>query len=169
MSKNKKINIISVIAIILIIGGLIAVSKISNSKNKEIKPADSAQGEITTEENSFDFGSISMAAGKVSHSFKVKNESANPVKISKIYTSCMCTTATYIKGDKKMGPFGMPGHGVVPKINQIIEPGAEAVIEVTFDPAAHGPAGVGKIDRVVYIEGETDLLAQFGISATVTP
>lgn len=168
MSQNKKTNIISVIAIIFIIGGLVAVSRISNSKNKEINPVNN-QGEITTEENSFDFGTISMAVGKVSHSFKVKNNSASPVKITKIYTSCMCTTATYIKGDKKMGPFGMPGHGVVPKINQLVEPGAEAVIEVVFDPAAHGPAGVGRIERVVYIEGETNLLAQFNVSANVTP
>ena len=168
MKKNLT-GIIGIAIIILIAGVVIAISKSGNPENKKANLVDDFSGNLTTEESVFDFGAISMAAGDVSHLFRVKNASAAPVKIAKIYTSCMCTTATYVKGDKKMGPFGMPGHGVQPKINQIVEPGAEAQIEVVFDPAAHGPAGVGKIERAVYLEGESSLLLQLGFSAVVTP
>ena len=64
----------------------------------------------------------------------------------------MCTTATLITSDGKAGPFGMAGHALIPEINKTIAPGEEAYIEVTFDPAAHGPSGTGKIRRVVYVE-----------------
>lgn len=168
MKKNLT-GIIGIATIILIAGVVIAISKSGNPESKKANSIDDFSGNLTTEESVFDFGAISMAAGNVSHSFRVKNASAAPVKIAKIYTSCMCTTATYINGDKKMGPFGMPSHGVQPKINQIVEPGAEVQIEVVFDPAAHGPAGVGKIERAVYLEGESGLLLQLGFSAVVTP
>ena len=168
MKKNLT-GIIGIAIIILIAGVVVAISKSGDPENKKANLIDGFPGNLTTEESAFDFGAVSMAAGDVSHLFKVKNTSAAPVKIAKIYTSCMCTTATYVKGDKKMGPFGMPGHGIQPKINQILEPGAEAQIEVVFDPAAHGPAGVGKIERAVYLEGESGLLLQLGFSAVVTP
>lgn len=168
MKKNLT-GIIGIATIILIAGVFIAISKSGNPEGKKANLIDGVSGELTAEESAFDFDEVSMAAGNVSHSFKIKNASAAPVKIAKIYTSCMCTTATYINGDKKMGPFGMPGHGIQPKINQVVEPGAEAEIDVVFDPAAHGPAGIGKIERAVYLEGESGLLLQLGISAVVTP
>ena len=106
---------------------------------------------LAVDESFFDFGNMSMAAGVVVHEFKVKNIGTTEAVISQIYTSCMCTEATFKKGDTKLGPFGMPGHGFVPKIKGAIGVGEEGIIEVPFDPAAHGPAGVGPVDRVVYL------------------
>ena len=93
-----------------------------------------------------------MASGKVSHVFAVKNTGTEPVVIEKIYTSCMCTAATLTKGERTFGPFSMPSHGFIPKIGMTLESGEEAAIEAVFDPAAHGPAGVGLAERVVYLE-----------------
>lgn len=124
---------------------------------------------LMAEEKSFDFGSISMAAGKVSHSFKIKNSGAEPVNISKIYTSCMCTEARLETSEDQTPFFGMPGHGFTPKINRLINGGDEAIIEVVFDPAAHGPAGVGPISRVVYLESGEETPFEIGFSAVVTP
>lgn len=67
------------------------------------------------------------------------------------------------------GPFGMPGHGAIPTINEALEPGTEATIEVVFDPAAHGPAGVGKVNRVVTVETASGEALQLSFQATVTP
>lgn len=124
---------------------------------------------LTANEESYDFGSVSMAKGKVSHTFSVKNTAEEPIIIAKLSTSCMCTTATLTVNGARRGPFGMPGHGIIPKMNQPIDPGEEAQVEVVFDPAAHGPSGVGRIDRLVYLESESGSKFQLGIRATVTP
>lgn len=120
-------------------------------------------------ESSFDFGSISMAAGKVQHGFTIKNSGPVNATITSLYTSCMCTSATIIKGDERLGPFGMQGHGFIPRIHLTLAPGEEAQVFATFDPAAHGPAGVGTIARTIYVEEDGSAPLELGISATVTP
>lgn len=117
-----------------------------------------------------DFGTVSMANGPVSKVFTIKNPTDNTATIQKLYTSCMCTSATLIQNSQRIGPFGMPGHGgPIPTIAQTLNAGESAEVEVTFDPAAHGPAGVGPIQRDVYIEtvGGGRLVLQ--IKAQVTP
>ena len=63
--------------------------------------AESEKGFLTAEETAFDFGMVPMYGGKVKHSFRLKNTGQAPIKISKIYTSCMCTEATLISGRSK--------------------------------------------------------------------
>lgn len=128
-----------------------------------------SKGILTVTENGkYDFGTIPMSAGKVSHTFKIKNDGAEAINLGKLYTSCMCTTAKLKMDSKQFGPFGMMGHGMIPKINQMLEPGREADIEVIFDPAAHGPAGVGAIARVVTMESNANNL-EINFKAMVTP
>jgi len=131
-------------------------------------PANSS-GTLQSAEKSFRFGSISMGAGKVAHSYWIRNTGAAPVTISKLYTSCMCTTAALVKAGKKSAPFGMPGHGVFPSLNEPMSPGEEAFVEVVFDPAAHGPAGIGPIERVVTIENSAGRPLELAFNANVTP
>ncbi len=129
-----------------------------------------ARGELSVEETSFDFGTISMARGKVSRVVSLKNSSTDFAAIKKVYTSCMCTTAELTIADKRIGVYGMPGHGLsVPAVNKTVASGEAAKLEITFDPAAHGPAGIGKIDRVVYVETGSDTPIEIRFTATVTP
>ena len=81
----------------------------------------------------------------------------------------MCTEASLLVGGERLGPFGMQGHGYSPRVNRLIQPGEEAVVEAVFDPQAHGPAGIGRNDRVVSIlmNGRRTLDLQF--TAYVTP
>ena len=81
----------------------------------------------------------------------------------------MCTEATLKIGSRAAGPFGMPGHGFAQRISETIRPNEEAAVEVVFDPAAHGPAGVGRIERAVYLENSASEALQLKFSATVTP
>ncbi len=120
-------------------------------------------------ERSYDFGNVSMARGEVSYTFPVKNDGTAPLTVTRFYTSCMCTVATLVKGNRRMGPVGMPGHSPVPSWNVTLAPGEEARLEVTFDPAAHGPAGIGAVSREVYLETDRGAPLVFGISANVTP
>ncbi|MFH0712673.1 MAG: DUF1573 domain-containing protein [Candidatus Jorgensenbacteria bacterium] len=167
-TKNKSL----IIAAVVILGslGLILLTKPAPEVGGNFR-ADISSA-IVSEERSFDFGTISMASGDVSHDFKIRNGSGEVVKIERMYTSCMCTAAYFLKdGGGRIGPFGMPGHGgFVPPLKSVIEPGEETVISVVFDPAAHGPAGVGPVEREIYLEDESgNLIVVLGIKATVTP
>lgn len=155
---------------LIIVFGIIGFMK-WNQQGKTVN--NGPVGSYLSVDNSFyDFGTISMAKGKVRTVFSLKNTTAETIVVEKLYTSCMCTSATLeINGERK-GPFGMPSHKAIPKINQQITPGTKAFVEVEFDPAAHGPAGVGKIERKVFL----DILSQgkqgkqeFSFSANVTP
>ncbi|KKW31280.1 MAG: hypothetical protein UY75_C0011G0005 [Parcubacteria group bacterium GW2011_GWC2_52_8c] len=132
--------------------------------------AAAASSSIVAPESYYDFGQVSMAGGRVSYRYRIKNSGNSAAAIKKIYTSCMCTEAVFEDGKITKGPFGMPGHGLsIPAANVTMEPGSEAEIIVTFDPAAHGPAGVGKIIREIYLEEGAGQPLILRFSANVTP
>ncbi len=166
---NKKLSIWFAVGILAVIG-LIAFSypKSQNNNNSDKAAALSAAANLTAPETNYDFGAISMAAGKVTHNFEIENSSTSTISLGKLYTSCMCTVAYFVDKDGEAGPFGMPGMGLVPPLNKELKPGEKATLRVVFDPAAHGPAGVGAIDRVIYL-GSNENMKMFGIKALVTP
>lgn len=126
------------------------------------------KGNLKAEETAFDLGFVPMYKGKVKHSFTLKNEGQGSVKISKIYTSCMCTEATLIVDNAKIGPFGMPGHGGPTFVSKEIRAGEIATVEVEVDPAAHGPQGTGPAKKVVYIETDDSQKIQLVLDINVT-
>src|SRR3989344_9045071 len=128
-------TIIGIVIGVLILVGLIWIAR-PDGQSKNAVSASSSGSLVVEEANNYDFGTISMAAGKVKHQFKIKNTSSEAVSIEKMYTSCMCTTAELTVGVKRFGPYGMPGHGTIPRIDQIVNPNEEATVEVVFDPAA---------------------------------
>lgn len=154
MKKNQLVILVVfavAVALVFLFAKQIEPSRRENTSSALTNSTHGA-GALVAAEPFYDLGTISMAAGKVSRVFKIKNSGTNPVHIKKIYTSCMCTTATLITKEGKAGPFGMPGHATIPTISQAITPNEEANVEAVFDPAAHGPAGVGKVRRTIYIE-----------------
>lgn len=124
---------------------------------------------LTASETLYDFGTISMANGKVDHMFQITNPTGEDITISNLQTSCMCTTAYIVNGTSKEGPFGMPGMGGTTAANHIIPARGTQAIDVVFDPAAHGPAGVGDIDRVIDVTQENGGTLQLEVKAVVTP
>ena len=128
-----------------------------------------AQDGLQARETDYDFGSISMAAGKVTHRFWFRNEGSVPVTMRRIYTSCMCTAATLVKGMKIINTYGMLGHGPLPAVNVALIPGEAAFVDVVFDPAAHGPAGLGPTRRVVTIESDASRPVELRFAANVRP
>lgn len=182
--KDKNKIIAFVIVIIFLFIGLFFFAKPSQNESKKIGINNVSEGTeelanshtaginniLTAEEKFYDFGTISMKDGLVTKIFKVTNSTDQDIKLPSLTTSCMCTAAYLIKSDgNKKGPFGMPGMGFVPKLNETIKAGELANIEVVYDPNAHGPAGVGMIDRFVYLEDINGNKLQFEIKANVTP
>ena len=175
VSTKMKV-VIGACAAILVLGGLIIAAMPDPVKRTptalDMVRADAASrsaGRLAAVETKFSFGSISMAGGKVTHRYWIRNDGTEPLLIRKMYTSCMCTTAALVKGGRKFDPYGMPGHGPIPTINVPIAPQEDAIVEVVFDPAAHGPAGIGPIDRIVTIENSAGQPLELAFSANVTP
>jgi hypothetical protein len=168
MVKQRKI-IIGMGMGVVALGALLLYAQ-PRDNQPSIRDTDAPKGAISVvEASNYDFGAISMRDGKVSTIFKIKNTEGEPIKMSKLYTSCMCTEATLKMAGKTKGPFGMLGHGFIPSFNEILEPEGVAEIEVVFDPAAHGPAGIGKIQRTVTLENNGGRPIELLITANVTP
>ncbi|HXV27273.1 MAG TPA: DUF1573 domain-containing protein [Candidatus Paceibacterota bacterium] len=128
-----------------------------------------APGPLEPSETSFDFGTISMAAGTVRHRIAVTNTGASSVTLGKTYTSCMCTSVSLDHAGRKYGPYGMLGHGFIPRVNASVAPQDTASLIITFDPAAHGPSGVGPIQRTVTMENDAGTPVVVSFTANVTP
>jgi len=166
---NQKLNLILIIGSIAILAGIVVLAG-AFSGNSQNSSSIYSNGVLTAENNDYDFGTISMANGNVSYKFKLKNEGNEKIIIKKVYTSCMCTTAAILdESGKKLGDFGMPGHGFIPSFEQRLEPNQTGEVEVIYDPSAHGPAGVGQIEREIILEGQGKQLAILHIKANVTP
>lgn len=171
MKVDKGLLAIVGITIALFVA-LISIASPSNNSTPQLLGASQTSNQaspLTSTETSFDFGTVSMGKGKVNHTFKITNPTKNGVKIGKIYTSCMCTTASLIIGGKRFGPYGMPGHAGLTAVNETLLAGTEVEIEVVFDPAAHGPSGVGPIAREIIIEPEGTAPFKLSFRANVTP
>lgn len=82
----------------------------------------------------------------------------------------MCTQGRLVQAGKTSEWFGMD-HGNAPQrpLNMRLSGGEPANLEVTVDPAAHGPAGIGPIQRVVIVTTAGGERLNFSVLADVTP
>ena len=110
------------------------------------------QGRIEVSPEEYDAGAVSMAGALVKKTFEIKNIGQGDLKITDISTSCMCTTARLMVGDKISPEFGMTGMDNASTLwSQKIAPGQKGSLEVIFNQALHGEAGLGDIVRAVYV------------------
>src|SRR3989338_6769107 len=151
----KSKTIVSILIVILGIAGLVwwgrsAQNRVSANPNSNL-----SANALQALETLYDFGTISMKNGLVDHVFRVTNSSDKDILVKKISTSCMCTNVYIESIGGEKGPFGMEGHGgYVPPANETIRTGESRELKVVYDPNAHGPAGVGAINRFIYLTDE---------------
>lgn len=108
---------------------------------------------LAVPENYYDFQTISMMDGNVEHDYVLTNNGTEPLIIEKAVTSCMCTEVLIIDArGKEYGPYGMPGHGSTGGTNVSVGAGDQVTVRAIFDPAAHGPSGVGLARRYIYLD-----------------
>ena len=113
------------------------------------------QGRIEVSPKEYDAGTVSMAGELVKKTFEIQNIGKGDLKITAISTSCMCTTARLRVGNKVSSEFGMTGMEDSPAFwSQKIAPGEKGYLEVTFNQALHGEAGLGDIVRAIYISSD---------------
>ena len=172
--KSNTISIIAVILLVLVglfVWGYAGKGGTTASVQNALGSADGSKSALTAPETFYDFGTISMKNGNVTKEFTVVNPTNSDITVSTVVTSCMCTTALIVRPDGSVkGPFGMPGHGgAVPPANELIKAGENRTIRVVYDPNAHGPAGVGQVDRFIALTDSSGGTVQLEIKALVTP
>ena len=171
----KSKTLITSVVFVLVIAGLFAwgaAGRAGTTASVQGAPgaAGDAKSALTAPETFYDFGTISMKNWNVTKEFTVTNPTNEDITVKTVLTSCMCTTAFIVEaGGKIKGPFSMPGMGYVPPANETIKPGESRIVRVVYDPNAHGPAGVGRIDRFVTLTDSDGGNLQFEIKALVTP
>ena len=147
--KDSKVLIAIVFTTLLLIGGGVVLLGGKSSAPSDI-PAEVLG--IEASPSFYDLGDVGINGGIVNKEYSIKNTTDVPIKLKKVSTSCMCTTASVQIGGKETKFFGMEGHGDAnPPVNIEVGSGEEGKVMVKFDPAAHGPQGTGPFNRVVYL------------------
>jgi hypothetical protein len=152
MNKEGKIILSIIIGTIIFIGGLafLMTKGAGGSGGDRFIPNVEASSLEENPPGSMDIGQVPYGGGKVTKSFDVKNTSDKTIKLRKITTSCMCTTAKFLVGGKESKFYGMEMNGDLnPLIDVDFPAGATGKVIFEFDPAAHGPQGIGSFERVV--------------------
>lgn len=157
------------IGILVVLLAVMALAAPGKSGVPEAVLSGTKSATLVAPEKFYDFGTISMKNGLVNRVFKVTNSTVKDIELKTVTTSCMCTAAYIIGINGEKGPFGMPGMGSVPPANELIKAGESRDIKVVYDPNAHGPAGVGVIDRFVYLTDASGGILELEIKALVTP
>lgn len=164
-----KKNVTGYLVVLLVLIALFWSGKAVNSPGLNETDRTEITSTLVASETLYDFGTIRMADGLVSHVFAVNNNSSEDIEIKTINTSCMCTTAYIESIGGEKGPFGMLGMGYVPPANEVIKAGESRNVRVVYDPNAHGPAGVGIIDRFIYLTEKNGSVLELEIKAIVQP
>lgn len=129
--------------VLLLVGGMFFLGK-QPVGSVALQKNDAAS--FSTDHDRFDWGTISYDGGKASHRFTVTNDGTTSLSVANLKTSCMCTTVQFLSP---------AGNSPILAMHQksswqgTLTPGDVADIDVVFDPAYHGPQGVGPIERVV--------------------
>lgn len=142
--KQKTVPAILGIITFAILG--LGVWLLSRPIGVEVEKSDQAKAFVM--ETNHDWGEIKINGGKAEKVFLIKNVGSGPLKLSDVSTSCMCTTAQVIIDGKGSPFFGM--HQKSSWVGEI-PAGKEAELKIVFDPAFHGPSGVGAMTRQIEV------------------
>lgn len=144
--NDKKIIIGLVILTFFVLGGGIYVLSATTVPAK-ITSSQNAKAEV--DKKTFDWGNIPYSGGNATKTFTIKNTGSDVLKLTGVKTSCTCTKAQIVIDNKTSPYFSM--HSTSSWIGEV-NPGKEAQLTVIFDPAFHGPTGVGPVERLISLE-----------------
>ncbi|MDO8487374.1 MAG: DUF1573 domain-containing protein [Candidatus Curtissbacteria bacterium] len=162
MKGKNLIFIIAFITLIVLIGGVFLVSKTTQSP--QVAGFQDAKAYVI-DATSFDWGNIPMNGGLMTKTFTIKNTGTDTLKLLNIKTSCHCTKAHVTIDGKKSPDFGMDG--ISSWVGEVT-PGKEAKLTAIFDPAYHGPQGVGPMNRFVSVETNDRGISKLAFTLTGT-
>lgn len=115
-----------------------------------------------------DFGRVPIDGGKVETLFDIVNEAPGEVRLLSVATSCGCTEAVAEFADgSTVGAFDLPSDGQENDAGRKVSAGESFKVRVVFDPAAHGPDGIGELMREVILATRDGAQTRLAIRANV--
>lgn len=145
MNDRKLIIAFILITLLILGGGVYILSSTTNSP----QIISSQNAKIEVDQKTYDWGQIAYGGGDVSKKFIIKNTGTDILKLTNIKTSCACTKAQ-VSIDGKVSPY-FSMHTQSGWVGELAS-GKSASLTVIFDPAFHGPTGVGPIERLISVE-----------------
>ena len=142
MNLFVKIFVASAVALLL---GL-AIFSPSPSKFSDIKYTKEAVASVA--DQTYDWGTADIKEGNLVAEFKITNSGTQELKLFDVKTSCTCTTAQLVSKTAKSPIYSM--HSGISYVMGLA-PNKDALLRVIYDPAFHGPSGVGMIERTVTV------------------
>lgn len=163
MDEKRIILGIVLFTILILVGGIVLLSG-GGSTSATITASQNAKAKV--DQKNYDWGQINMKGGNISKTFTIKNIGTDTLKLTNIKTSCHCTKAQVKIGNISSPYFGMNN---VSSWTSEVPPRQEAQLEVVFDPAYHGPQGIGPITRLVSVEtnDKSNSRIEFSLTGTV--
>lgn len=156
MSSETKFIIGAVIVTLGLILGLTFFISAKGAKEKTLVTTEVLGLEASPA--NYDLGDIPINDGVVTREYEIKNTTGRDIELIKIVTSCMCTRAGVKASSGETKFFAMEmGGDKNPFISLKIKKDETAKVIARFDPAAHGPAGIGPIDRTISLYFDTGL------------
>ena len=126
--------------------GIYAVSKGGNAA--QVEAVIGAKAEVIGE-RSKDWGRIKMSEGDAVAEFTIQSKGDKQLQLYNLKTSCACTRAR-LESDQSVSPyFNM--HSTSDYVLDV-KPGDMVKVVAIFDPAFHGPSGVGSISRTITMQ-----------------
>lgn len=144
--NNKKVVIGFIVLTLLMLGGGVYLL---SSRAAPAKISSSQNAKAGVDQKTFDWGNIPYSGGNATRIFTIKNTGTDDLKLTNIKTSCDCTKAQVAIEGKVSPYFSM--HSTSSWVGQV-PPGKQAELTVIFDPAFHGPTGVGPIERLISVD-----------------
>lgn len=136
---------IAIVTLVLLVGAVYVGSSLGATPQVEVDD----RVDLNLGQDRYNWGVIDLNDGLVTTNFLVENKGSVPLQLYNVRTSCTCTTAQIRTEDRLSKKFGM--HDRSSEVFEV-EPGKTAKVLVEFDPAFHGPSGVGSIVRTVNID-----------------
>lgn len=133
------------ITVLAIVGVAYGFTKVSQKPEVTL----SAGAQAVVDKTFVDWGQITYSGGKVKATYRITNSGTEVLKLFGATTSCACTSGTITANGQVTAPFGM--HSTMTEVVEIAS-GKDAIVEALFDPAFHGPSGVGPISRTVTVQ-----------------
>lgn len=160
---NKTVVILFIIATAVILGGgIMLVSSVGQSP--QVQSSQNAKAEVS--QKTHNWGKIPYGGGNVTKMFTIKNSGTDVLRLTNVKTSCACTQAQVTINGEISPYFGM--HTTSLWVGEVA-PGKEAKLTVIFDPAFHGPTGVGPMSRIISVETSdaSNARVEFTLTGTV--
>lgn len=132
MSMKRRIILLAILATGVV--GFAVINK-SGSGNDDAQSVAQASGSFQVDKKEVDFGNISVEDKKVAE-FTVTNPSDQPLVLSNVGTSCMCTLAEVEIGGQKSPEFNMKMHNT-PEMSRwqgTVAPRGQAIVRLTYIP-----------------------------------